>query len=138
LAKEEIKVLRSQMVQQFGDAAANLDVDSLLPDDMFTEQADRRVKLGLILNEVITTENIKADADKVKETIDGFAATYEDPEEVVNYYYGNQQQLQQVESMVIEDMVVEHIMSKAKVVEKDSTYDEVLAPPAPPETKEGE
>jgi len=138
LAKEEIKVLRSQMVQQFGDAAANLDVDSLLPDDMFTEQADRRVKLGLILNEVITTENITADADKVKETIDGFAATYEDPEEVVNYYYGNQQQLQQVESMVVEDMVVEHIMSKAKVVEKDSTYDEILAPPAPPEAEEGE
>lgn len=133
LVAQEIKVLRNQMVQQFGGAAASLDLEALLPDDMFTEQAVRRVKLGLVLNELIVTQEIKATAEKVKETIEGFAATYEDPQEVINYYYGNQQQLQQVESMVVEDMVVEHILSKATVTEKDSTYDEVLAPPASPE-----
>jgi trigger factor len=138
LANEEIKVLRQQMVQQFGGGAKNLDLDSLLPDDMFQEQADRRVKLGLILNEIINSEKITANADKVKETIEGFASTYEDPTEVINHYYGNPQQLQQVESMVVEDMVVEHILSQAKVVEKDSTYDEVLAPAAPSEAEEGE
>lgn len=135
LAKQEIGVLRSQMMQQFGGMGQNqsLDLESLLPDDMFNDQAERRVRLGLILNEVITAEGIKADADKVKETIEGLAATYEDPQEVINFYYGNQQQLQQVESMVIEDMVVDHILAKAKVTEKASTYDEVLAPEAPPE-----
>ncbi|WP_019530291.1 trigger factor [Dasania marina] len=138
LAKEEIKVLRKQMVQQFGGGAENLDLDSLLPDDMFQEQAERRVKLGLILNELISSKEIKADAAKVKETIEGFASTYEDPQEVINYYYGNPQQLQQVESMVVEDMVVEHILSESKVTEKESTYDEVLAPAAPPEPEEGE
>lgn len=132
LIQQEIKVLRQQMVQQFGGAAENMDLESILPDDMFTEQADRRVKLGLVLNELIQAEGIKADADKVKETIEGFAATYEDPSEVVNYYYGNQQMLQQVESMVVEDMVVDHILAQAKVEEKDSTYDEVLAPPEEP------
>ena len=135
LAKQEVGVLRSQMMQQFGGMQQNqsLDLESLLPDDMFNEQAERRVRLGLILNEVISAEGIKADAEKVKETIEGFAATYEDPQEVINYYYSNQQQLQQVESMVIEDMVVDHILSKAKVTEKASSYDEVLAPEAPPE-----
>ena len=140
LAKQEIGVLRSQMMQQFGGMQQNqsLDLESLLPDDMFNDQAERRVRLGLVLNELITAEGIKADADKVKETIEGFAATYEDPQEVINFYYGNQQQLQQVESMVIEDTVVEHILAKAKVTEKASSYDEVLAPEAPPEAEEGD
>lgn len=140
LAKQEIGVLRSQMMQQFGGMEQNqsLDLESLLPDDMFNDQAERRVRLGLILNEVITAEGIKADADKVKETIEGLAATYEDPQEVINFYYGNQQQLQQVESMVVEDMVVDHILDKAKVTEKTSTYDEVLAPEAPPEAGDGD
>lgn len=136
LAAQEIQVLRSQMMQQFGGAPEGMDLASLLPDDMFTEQADRRVKLGLILNELIAAEGIKADADKVKETIEGFAATYEDPQEVVNFYYGNQQQLQQVESMVIEDTVVDHILNKARISEKDSSYDEVLAPEPPPEASD--
>ena len=140
LAKQEIGVLRGQMMQQFGGMEQNqsLDLESLLPDDMFNDQAERRVRLGLVLNEVITAEGIKADADKVKETIEGFAATYEDPQEVINFYYGNQQQLQQVESMVIEDMVVDHILAKAKVSEKASSYDEVLAPEAPPEADAGD
>lgn len=137
LVKEEIKVLRQQMVQQFGAGAQNLDLETLLPDDMFNDQAERRVKLGLILNELIAAKEIKADADKVKETIEGFAATYEDPQEVINFYYSNPQQLQQVESMVVEDMVVEQVLAEAKVSEKDSSYDEVLAPAEAPE-QEGE
>jgi trigger factor len=136
LAKQEIKVLRSQMMQQFGGLnGQSLDLEALLPDDMFAEQADRRVRLGLVLNELITKEGIKANADKVKETIEGFASTYEDPQEVINFYYSNQQQLQQVESMVIEDAVVEHVLSKAKVSEKESSYDEVLAPEPPAESE---
>ncbi len=131
LVTQEVEVLRNQMAQQFGgQAPKGLDMKALLPDDMFSEQAERRVKLGLILNELVTSENIKADADKVKETIEGFAATYEDPEEVMNYYYGNQQQLQQIEAMVLEDTVVETVLAKAEVSDKAATYDEVLAPPA--------
>lgn len=136
LIKQEITALKQQMVQQFGGQAASLDVDSLLPDDMFTEQADRRVRLGLVLNEYISSEDLTADPDKVKETIEGFAATYEDPEEVINYYYNNQQQLQEVQSMVLEDSVVEKLMDHATVTEKACSYDEVMAPEAPPETGE--
>lgn len=130
LVKQEISQLKRQMVQQFGGQAASLDVDSLLPDDMFTEQAEKRVRLGLVLNEYISKENLSADADKVKETIDGFAATYEDPEEVVNYYYSNQQQLESVQSMVLEDTVVEKLLEQATVTEKACSYEEVMAPAA--------
>lgn len=130
LIKQEITVLKGQMVQQFGGAAASLDVDSLLPDDMFTDQAGRRVRLGLVLNDYISKESLTADPDKVKETIEGFAATYEDPEEVINYYYGNQQQLQEVQSMVLEDSVVEKLLAQATVTESSCSYEEALAPAA--------
>ncbi len=130
LIGQEINVLRGQMMQQFGGNTESLDMQSLLPDDMFKEQAERRVKLGLILNEYVAAKEIKADPDKVKETIEGFAETYEDPQEVINYYYGNQQQLQQVEAMVVEDAIVESLLEVATVTDKDSSYEEVLAPEA--------
>jgi trigger factor len=132
LITQEIGVLRSQMAQQFGAQAQSIDLKSILPDEMFTEQAERRVKLGLILNELVAGRNLTADADKVKETIETMASTYEDPEEVVNYYYSNQQQLQQIEAMVLEDTVVETLLADATVTEQDSSYDEVLAPEPPP------
>lgn len=128
LEAQEITALRSQMLQQFGGASDKIDAKSLLPDEMFKEQAKKRVKLGLILNEYITKEEIKADPDKVKETIDNMASTYEDPEEVVNYYYGNQEQLQQVESMVIEDTVVETLLEQVQVTDTPCSYDEAITP----------
>ena len=134
LVKQEMTVLRQQMMQQFGGATESMDLESLLPDEMFSDQAERRVKLGLILNDYITRENITADADKVKETIEGFASTYEDPSEVINYYYGDQKQLQQVESMVVEDQVVEKILEQGTVVEKPCNYQEALAPETPAES----
>lgn len=133
LAKQEITALKSQMVQQFGGAAESIDIDSLLPDDMFIEQAERRVKLGLLLNELISTEGLSADPERVKETIEGMAATYEDPQEVINYYYSNQEQMQQIQAMVLEDALVELLLERVKVSEKACSYDEVLAPAAPAE-----
>lgn len=136
LLKQEITVLKQQMVQQFGGAAESLDIDALLPDDMFTEQAERRVRLGLVLNEYISQQEIAADPDKVKETIEGFAATYEDPQEVINYYYSNDKQLQDVQSMVLEDTVVEHLLAQATVTEKPSSYEEVMSQEAPSEPEQ--
>ena len=126
LIQEEIKVLRGQTVQQFGGGNADIDFASILPDDMFREQAARRVKLGLILSEIISTEKVIADAAKVRATIEEMASTYEDPKEVVDYYYGNRQQLQGIEAMVIEDQVVALILGRAKVSDKACNYEEAL------------
>lgn len=136
LIKQEITALKGQMVQQFGGAAASLDIDSLLPDDMFVDQAERRVRLGLVLNELISNGEVVADPEKVKETIEGLASTYEDPEEVINYYYGNQQQLQEVQSMVLEETVVDNLLAQATVSEKECSYEEVMTPEAPPEAED--
>lgn len=130
LVAEEIQALRGQTVQQFGGAGnmGNIDFAKLLPDDMFRAQAERRVKLGLLLNDVISRGELKADADKVRAAVEELASTYEDPKEVIDWYYGNRQQLQGIESVVLEDQVVEKLLANAKVSEKTATYEEALKP----------
>lgn len=126
LIASEIQTLRSQMAQQFGQQAEKLDLNSLLPDDMFKEQAERRVTLGLLVGEVIKQQDLKADGDKVREMIDEIASTYQEPEEVVTYYYSNQQMLGSIESVVLEDQVVDHLVSVSDVTETNSTYEDVI------------
>ena len=130
LITEEIQVLRGQTVQQFGGAGNNPSIDfaKLLPDDMFRGQAERRVRLGLLLNAIITAGELKADAAKVRAAVEELASTYEDPKEVIDWYYANRQQLQGVESMVLEDQVVEQLLSGAKVTEQATSYEEALKP----------
>ncbi|MBB3168620.1 trigger factor [Simiduia aestuariiviva] len=130
LVKSEVGTLRNQMVQRFGGAANNpqMDFASLLPDDMFTEQAERRVKLGLVVGEIIKANDIKADADRVRSMIEELASTYQEPDEVINHYYSNRDLLASVESAVLEDQVVDFLLAKAKVEEKASSYDEVIKP----------
>jgi len=131
LVTAEIGTLREQMMQQFGGMQQNKDLDlkSLLPDDMFKEQAEKRVGLGLLIGEVVKANEIKADADRVRSFIEDAAGSYESPEEVVNYYYQNEQLLASVESAVLEEMVVEHILEKTKVEEKVVSYEEAVANP---------
>lgn len=131
LIDSEIEALREQMMQQFGGMQQNksLDLKSLLPDEMFTEQAERRVSLGLIVGEVVKKNEIKVDADKVRAYIDETAASYDKPQEVVDYYYQNQQMLSGVESIVLEDMVVDTVLEQAKVTDATVDYDEAIAQP---------
>lgn len=123
----EIDQLRNQALQQMGAGAQNID-KSLIPDDLFSEQAKRRVVLGLVLGEVIQQQNLQADAVKVREAIEELAATYESPEEVVKWYYGNQEQLAAVESSVLEDQVFDYIIDQAEVSDKTVAYQEVIKP----------
>lgn len=128
LTKQEIGTLRQQMFQQFGGAGGqNLDLESLLPDDMFAERAERRVKLGLLLSELIRKLEVTADAERVRAEIEEMASTYQDPEEVINWYYANQEQLTNVESKVLEDQVVEKLLEQAEISEKPCTYQGAIA-----------
>jgi trigger factor len=129
LIAQEVDALRNQMFQQFGGAGGqDMDLKSLLPDDMFTENAQKRVKLGLVLAELIGKFELQADGDKVRSTIEEMASTYQEPEEVVNWYYSNQDQLASVESKVLEDQVVEKLLESAKIAEKECSYQEAIAP----------
>jgi trigger factor len=127
LVQGEINSLRQQALQQFGGGKQSID-PSLLPDELFLEQAHKRIALGLILGEVIKSRGLKADPALVKSTIEDIASTYETPEQVVRWYYSNKEQLASVESSVLEDQAFEAILAEAKVKEKRVSYDEAIKP----------
>lgn len=132
LVGQEINAMRSQMFQQFGGQAnQNMDLQSILPDEMFKEQAERRVKLGLLLSEMIGKFDLQADSAKVRAMIEDIASTYQEPEEVVNYYYSENEQLAQIESRVLEDQIVDKVLEAASVAEETCSYQEALAAARP-------
>lgn len=126
LVANEINVLRDQMLQRFGGQQQSFDVKSLLPDTMFQEEAQRRVTLGLIVGEIIKAAKLKPDAKRVNAMIADIASTYQDPQEVIEYYSSNRELLAGVESAVLEDQVVDHILATAKVTDQASSYDEII------------
>ena len=129
----EVDRLRQQAVQQFG-GGAEIDA-SALPAELFEPQAKRRVSIGLLVGELIQSNELKADADRVRSTIEEMAETYQEPQEVIDYYYGNQEQLAQVEALVLEDQVVDLLASQAKVTEEAVSYQDAIKP-AQPEAEE--
>jgi len=109
----------------------NLDINDVKPAAAnFEEQAKRRVGLGLILAEVIQKNEIKAESSAVKEVIDGLAESYEKPEEVVSWYYGDEKRLAEVEQMVLEDAAVDWVLTKATVAEETLSFSSVMEPSA--------
>lgn len=96
--------------------------------DDFEGQAKRRVALGLILVEIIQQNEIKAEADKVRAVIDEMAQSYADPEQVVSWYYGDQQRLAEIEQMVLEDAVVAWMLDKAIVIDELVSFKDIMEP----------
>lgn len=127
LIDQEVESLRQQALSQFNqNRGGNIADLPEMPASLFEEQAKKRVKLALLVNEVISKNDVKVDPDRVRETIESAAAAYDEPEEMVNWYYSNQQHLQQVESTVIEEQVVDLILESSKVKEKTFTFEEMM------------
>lgn len=95
-------------------------------DALFDEQARKRVSLQLIVAEIIKQNEIKAEAPQVRAMVEDMAAGYEDPNAVINYYYSDQKNLQQVEALVLEEEVINWVLANAKVTEKPSSFDEIM------------
>jgi len=123
MVDQEIDRMRQEMAQRMN---APQDQTPDLPADLFEEQATRRVKLGLVVAEIIKSEELKADEAKVRAQVEDLASVYEEPQEVIDWYYGDPQRLREVESLVLEDSVVDLVLEKAKVTEKAVKFDELL------------
>ncbi len=91
-----------------------------IPEDIFLPQAERRVRLGLVVAELVKANNLEATPEQLKAHVDELAASYEKPEEVVRWYFGDRQRLADVEAVVIENNVTEFVLGKAKVTDKAS------------------
>lgn len=126
LVDDESARLADEMKQNFinqGMAdAANLD----LPADMFKEQAERRVALGLILAQLVDDNKLEPTEEQVKAVVSDFAESYEDPQEVIDWYFADKQRLQGPTSLAVEANVVDFVLGKAKVSEKVLSFDEVM------------
>lgn len=92
----------------------------------FTEQSTRRVSLGLLLSELVGKKELFAKPEQVRAVIDDFAATYEDPAEVVRWYYSQPDRMSEAEALVIENNVVDWVLANAKVVDKPIAFDELM------------
>ena len=101
-----------------------------IPEEGFRPQAERRVRLGLVVAELVRAADLRAKPEQIKAQVEELAASYEKPEEVVRYYYADNRRLADVEAMVIENNVTDHVLGQAKVSERKLGFDELMGQPA--------
>jgi len=97
-----------------------------IPDEVFRPQAERRVRLGLVVAELVQSNDLHAKPEQVKAHVEEMAASYEQPDDVVRWYFGDARRLAEVEAVVLENNVTDFVLSKAKVSEKAVSFDELM------------
>ena len=127
LVGEEIGRQREQLL---GQMPPGTDA-SFLSDDLFREQAEKRVRLGLVLGEIVRRHEIRAEAPAVREEIERIASSYQDPQEVIDHYYGDAELLRNVEGLVLERTVTDRVLAAASVTDEPRSFKEIMNPPKP-------
>ncbi|OOS23940.1 trigger factor [Moraxella porci DSM 25326] len=120
------QMMLNRFAQQFGANPATFDAN-MLPNELFEDQALRSVRLGVLVSQLIEAQKLEVDQERVSAFIAEAAENYEDPQEVIDYYTNDKQQRAQVESVVLEDQVVDYLLGQAKVTDKEVKYQELLA-----------
>ncbi|MCU0970988.1 MAG: trigger factor [Gammaproteobacteria bacterium] len=124
LIRDEAERLRRQAKDDMARAGHSSSLE--LPVSLFEQQAKRRVSLGLLVGEVIRTRGVQLDQARVRGKIERFAESYEDPAEVVQWYYGNRELLRSVENLVVEDQVVDILLGELKVEDDVTSFAAVM------------
>lgn len=125
LVQQETDALKRQAAQQFG-LGEDFDV-SQLPNELFADQAKGRVQVGLLLAEVIKANELEASDDEIRARVEELAEQYQEPQQVVDYYMGNDQLKTQVKSAILEEKAVDHLLEQATVKDVTMSYQEALA-----------
>ena len=126
LVNNEIQERINSLRQEFA-AQGMQDFDfSQIPTDSFRPEAERRVRLGLLVAEIVEQEKLQAAPEQVRARIEEFAQNYEKPEEVVAYYLSDENQRAGLEALVLEDNMIDFILSKAKVTEEEVPFKELM------------
>jgi len=125
--------VQSELERMIENARADLkqrgvkDADKApIPEEVFRPQAERRVRLGLVVAELVRAHNLHARPDQIKAHIDDLAASYEKPSDVVRWYYGDNKRMAEVESIVIENNVTEYVLGQVKITPKTVEFDELM------------
>lgn len=125
LVNNEIQNLRQQMLQQFQMYGQSQQPE--LPGELFQGQAEQRVRIGLVVNEIVSAAKLEVTAEKLRARVEEMAQGYAEPQQVINWYYSNQEQLQQVEMAALEDEVVDHVLAQAQVESLPSSYQDIVS-----------
>jgi trigger factor len=126
LARSESEVLAERAKADFKQRG--MDVANMpIPPDAFIEAANKRVRLGLIVGEIVKGSGLQAKPDQLRKRIEEFAQSYENPGEVIRWYFSDRERLAEVEAMVVEQNVVDWALSKATVTDKPVSFDELMA-----------
>ena len=125
LVDNEVVRLQEQAVQDLQSRGMTTK-DLQLPAELFVERAEKRVKLGLILGEVVKQNDLRAKPEQVRSMVEEHAESFEDPAQMVRWYYSDPQRLGEVEAMVIEDNVVSWASQQMSVAGSPKSFDEVM------------
>ncbi len=128
LVNEELNSLINSYKEE--SKKRNQAFDDVSAKEHFEPVARRRVALGLLINKIIEANQLKVDSNRVRAAIEDLALSYEKPEEVVNWYYSNRDQLSQVQNMVMEDQVVELVLERARVNEQKVNFKDLMQQPS--------
>jgi trigger factor len=126
LVEQESQALAQRMREDLKGRGIDMK-DLPVPPDAFKEQAERRVRLGLIVAEVVKKHALQAKPDQIRRQIEEFAQTYENPAEVVRWYFSDKGRLAEVEALVVEQNVVDWVLQKGQATDKPLTFDELMA-----------
>lgn len=121
---QEAERMKQQMVQDMQQRGQTSSVD--LPVSVFEDQARRRVHLGLLVSEIMSAQEFKADEEQVRETIAEFAESYENPQEVVDYYLNDKNARASIENLVLENQVVEWILGQVQIADENKAFSEIM------------
>lgn len=124
---DEAKRLREDTRKQM-ESQGQSSTSFQLPVEVFKEQAERRVKLGMLTSKIVSDQKIEVDDERLREMIEEFAASYESPQEMIDWYYEDAQRIDPVRHIVMEDQVVEWVLSQVKVEDKQHTFYELTEP----------
>ena len=125
LVDSEIGRLQDQAVKDMAERGMAAK-DIQLPPDLFVEQAEKRVKLGLVLNDVVKQHNLRATPEQIRAVIEEHAESFEDPKQMVKWYYSDESRLREVEGAVLEDNVVDWAVKQMAVTAVAKSFDEIM------------
>lgn len=123
LVLQEIEALKQQVRRHTEGSGFEL------PDNLFRDRAGQRVALGLVIAEVIKSGGIQVDPQRVREVVEDLASTYENPQQAVDYFYADRERLAPVESLTLENQVVDWVLDQVTVKDEPTTFEELTAPP---------
>ncbi len=128
MVQDEALTMRDEMIQNFTQQGMDPKHLGQIPTTMFEEQAKRRVSLRLIVTQTIRDNELTATDEQVRALVEEFADSYEDPKEVIDWYFSDEKNLQGPRSLVLEENVVQFVLGKAKVLEKQMSFEELMNP----------